>query len=177
MTVKHYSFCQQTQITFTFSIFPYNVPTLKIHIWDKQKLSMKEVVGTGCSLGCEWHTHTMRFGPKYSIRWVPSKVIQAQCFHQKSHLFPARTECSEDRINLQSVFLGGFECETFWLSQDENIVFAKTPVGRFTLSILPWNISALKMYNHDKQKLSIKEIVWTGCSQHGEWHTHNALWT
>ena len=114
MTVKYSSFCQQTQVTrFTFSIFPYSVPTLKIHIWDKQKLSTKDVVWTGCSLCCDWHTHTRNFGPRCSIRWAPNKEIQAQCFHQKSHLLPARIECSEERINTQSVFLGGFESETF----------------------------------------------------------------
>ena len=81
-------------------------------VQDKLYLSTKTVVWTGCSLVvCGIPTqHIIMWG---ILRWAHIKEIQAQCFLQNSHLLAPRTECIEDRINTQRVFLSGFESETF----------------------------------------------------------------
>ena len=72
----------------------------------------KEVVCSGSLCG-DWHNHTMHYEHRCSMRWALSKAIQGGCFLQKCHFVAPRTDCSEDKVSTQGVFLDAFESETF----------------------------------------------------------------
>lgn len=61
-TVWAHCFCQPSPVgKIILNIFPCRVLELRIHTWNKQNLSMKEVVWTDCSLCGDCHIHTMHF--------------------------------------------------------------------------------------------------------------------
>ena len=86
---------------------------------------------------CEWPTPRRYYEPRCSMGRAPDKEIQAQRYFRKvisklPTLMVVKRESAPKLVfasfsvfsNTESIFLGGFENDTFLLSQDKSRVFA-----------------------------------------------------